>query len=199
MDTDTQINTDAVNDEVLATLFHRAAKFMMRARHHKGHAEHAQMRVLSILQNNNNAMNQRDLLEILNVRSASLSELLGKLEHRHLIERNRDAQDKRNIVIFLTEQGSEAVKAIKAVKQDSASTMFATLSQSEREQLAELLQKVNHSFEDQVTKHRAHNNGEHEHRHEHEQNHVGRHTRDDFHHMDMRRHSRGGRRDRNEE
>jgi DNA-binding MarR family transcriptional regulator len=138
--------TAVVNSENLAVLFHRAVKFMARVHHHQGHAEHAQMRVLSLLKDRH-SMNQRALQEMLNVRSASLSEILSKLEHRGFIERKRDEEDKRNSVITVTEQGSLNVAATEDIRRESAKTLFASLSEDERQQLAELLEKVVRALE----------------------------------------------------
>ncbi|MDR3358273.1 MAG: MarR family transcriptional regulator [Desulfovibrio sp.] len=132
--------------ENLTSLFYRAFKLMARAYHHHGHTEHAQMRVLALLKDRN-SMNQRDLLEMLNVRSASLSEVLGKLEHRGFIERERDEQDKRNFVITVTGQGSAAVAASEDARRKSADSPFASLSEDERQRLAELLDKVVRALE----------------------------------------------------
>jgi DNA-binding MarR family transcriptional regulator len=129
---------------LLASLFHRAARFMMRAHHHQGHAEHAQRHVLAILKRSE-PMSQRELLEMLNVRSSSLSELLGKLEQRSFIRRERDEEDKRNVIITLTAEGAAA--SAESAGQQSTDALFAALSEDEREQLAGLLRKVIASLE----------------------------------------------------
>lgn len=160
---------DTTNNEMLASLFHRAVKFMMRAHHHQGHAEHAQMRVLAILQQND-PMNQRELQKMLHVRSASLSELLGKLEARNFIARSRDDRDKRNFVISLTEEGAVVATTVNSVRQQSFDAIFTALSGSERAQLAELLRKVIASMEQHITEHHSghgHEHGDHEHGHMH--------------------------------
>lgn len=152
------MTNDGASTEMLASLFHRAAKLMMRAHHRQGHAEHAQMRVLAILKQNE-PISQRELLDILNVRSASLSELLGKLEHRNLIRRNRDGQDKRSVIITLTEQGSAAAAAAESARRQSFDAIFATLSEDERTQFAGALRKIITSMEQHLVEHHTH--GEH--------------------------------------
>ncbi|MDR3176728.1 MAG: MarR family transcriptional regulator [Desulfovibrio sp.] len=131
----------AADGETLAFLFHRAVRAMMRAHHHQGHASHAQMHVLAILRQAG-AMNQRELIRMLNVRSASLSELLGKLEGRGLITRIGDERDRRNVVVSITEQGAAAVKGAKDARQRGFDAVFGALSENERGQLAKLLRKV---------------------------------------------------------
>ncbi|MDR3088481.1 MAG: MarR family transcriptional regulator [Desulfobulbaceae bacterium] len=149
---------NTVSSENLAGLFHQALRFMMRAHHHEGHAEHAQMRVLALIKDAE-PMNQRDLLEKLHVRSASLSELLAKLERRNLISRARDERDKRNFIITLTEEGAAATLAVGPSRQRHTDAIFAALSADERGQLARLLEKVVASLEQHVSEYH-HDGGE---------------------------------------
>ena len=66
--------------------FARASRMMARSFHRRAHAHHAQEHVLSIIREQG-PMKQSALLELLDVRSSSLSEVLGKLERNGLIER----------------------------------------------------------------------------------------------------------------
>ncbi|MDR1396138.1 MAG: MarR family winged helix-turn-helix transcriptional regulator [Desulfarculales bacterium] len=175
MEADSRADADSVNNETLAVLFHRACKFMMRAHHRQGYVEHAQMRLLAIVQRNA-PMNQRELLEMLHVRSASLSELLEKLERRNFISRGYDQRDKRHVIITLTEQGAAAATAGAAAGKQSFDAIFAALSQSERRQLAGLLEKIIVSMERQVACHHSSHDyeGERGQGHSHQHGH-GRH------------------------
>ncbi|MDR2050500.1 MAG: MarR family transcriptional regulator [Deltaproteobacteria bacterium] len=121
---------------------------MARALHQRGHAEHAQLRVLALLRDRH-SMNQRELLEMLNVRSASLSEILGKLEHRGFIERGRDERDKRGFVVSVTGPGAATAAASEDLWLRSAEDLFASLSGEERRRLAELLEKLVRAWEEE--------------------------------------------------
>lgn len=125
----------------LLGLFRRAAGGMARAHHSRGHAQHAQARVLALLLERE-PMSQRDLMELLHVRSASLSELLVKLERGGFIARERSADDRRNYIITVTEQGREAAARHRAEYGENADALFAALSEEEREQLGRLLGKL---------------------------------------------------------
>jgi DNA-binding MarR family transcriptional regulator len=153
-----------VSSENLAVLFHRAVNFMVRAHHHHGHAEHAQMRVLALLRDRN-SMSQRELQEMLNVRSASLSEILGKLEHRGFIGRRHDERDKRNFIVTVTGRGSAVVAAGEDVRRKSDEALFASLSGEERQQLAELLDKIIRALEKSASGHGRHHDHGAGHRH----------------------------------
>jgi DNA-binding MarR family transcriptional regulator len=147
--------TTAASSENLAVLFHRAVRLMARAHHHHGHAEHAQMHVLALLEGRK-SLNQRALQEMLDVRSASLSEILGKLEQRGFIERERDEEDTRNFTITVTGQGSSAVAAVGDIRRKSADALFSSLSGNERQQLAELLEKVVRALEKDTSEYAGH-------------------------------------------
>ena len=144
--------TQAITSETLLALFRRAAHFMARAYHHQGHAQHAQRRVLAILKENG-PMNQRVLLDLLGVRSASLSELLSKLERGGLIAREKDEQDKRNYIISISDGGNAAMDGHESEQRDGAEAIFAPLATAERQQLGELLIKVIVALEDNFPAH----------------------------------------------
>jgi DNA-binding MarR family transcriptional regulator len=131
----------AASSETLAELFYRTVTLIARASHHHGHTEHAQMRVLALLRDRH-SMNQSELLEMFHVRSASLSEIVGKLEQRGFIERERAVQDRRNFVLTITGQGSAAATANEDARRNSMEALFASLSREERQHLAELLDKI---------------------------------------------------------
>jgi DNA-binding MarR family transcriptional regulator len=159
----------AVNNETLAALFHHAVKIIVRMHHHQGHAEHAQAHILAMLKAHG-SINQRELLEILNVRSTSLSELLGKLENRSFITRVRDEQDKRNFIITATEQGKAATEGHEDARQKSADALFASLSDEDRQKLGELLGKLIKAWEEKFSGHDSEHecdHGHHWHGHEH--------------------------------
>jgi DNA-binding MarR family transcriptional regulator len=159
----------SVTNETLAALFHRAVKLMVRMHHHQGHAGHAQAHILAMLKAHG-SINQRELLEMHNVRSTSLSELLGKLENRGFITRARDEQDKRNFIITATEQGKAATEVHEDARQKNADALFASLSDEDRQKLGELLGKLVNAWEEKFagldSQHEC-GHGRHIHGHEH--------------------------------
>ncbi|MDR3320242.1 MAG: MarR family transcriptional regulator [Desulfovibrio sp.] len=159
-----------VHNETLTVLFHHAVKIMVRIYHHQGHAEHAQTHILAILKAHG-SINQRELLEMLNVRSTSLSELLDKLEHRGFITRARDERDKRNFIITATEQGKATTEGHEDARQKNADALFASLSDEDRQKLGELLGKLVNAWRKKFSGHDSkHECGHNHHRpwHEHE-------------------------------
>jgi DNA-binding MarR family transcriptional regulator len=141
--------SEPVSNEQLLLLFHRAAKWMFRGHHHghrhhdsaEGYARHAQGRVLSILAERE-SMSQRELLDRLHVRSASLSELLIKLEKHGHIARQRDEKDKRGFLLRLIDSGRAALTEHRRQHMESAAHLFSVLNETERETLFVLFNRL---------------------------------------------------------
>lgn len=99
-----------------------------------------QNRVLHIIADNN-GLNQKELAELLDIRSASMSELLNKLERSNLITREKDETDKRVTHVFLSDDGRELVNS--SQNQDNfAETLFGGLSDSEKCSFYTILKKL---------------------------------------------------------
>lgn len=116
--------------------------------HHPHNGMHpGQWRILSILAENG-AMTQRDLLDVVQIRAASLSELLSKLEAKEFVTRIKDEDDKRSISIEVTEQGKKVINENESYQQETVAELFSLLTVSEQEQLVELLEKLVRSWHD---------------------------------------------------
>lgn len=83
---------------------------------------------------------QRELLELLNMRPQSLGDLLRKLEQKGYITRTPSEEDKRVMVIRLTEKGRSA--EIQDDKQLGFETLFDCLSEEEQDRLSEYLRRI---------------------------------------------------------
>jgi DNA-binding MarR family transcriptional regulator len=143
---ETHDNPESCSDERLLHLFRRAAKWLGRGRHHRDAGRHAQGHVLSILGESGN-LSQRELLEQLHVRSASLSELLIKLEKNGAIVRRRSEKDRRNFLLQLTERGRLELAEHHRHRRRSAEHLFSALTDAERESLAALLTRLVEAWE----------------------------------------------------
>ena len=103
--------------------------------HHGGSAS-GQGRVLRLL-SRAESMPQQELLMHLHIQPGSLSELIGKLEAKGLILRERDEQDRRKATIRITEAGRAA-----AQESQAGEDPFAVLTPEEQETLRALLTKL---------------------------------------------------------
>ncbi|KAB1443193.1 MarR family winged helix-turn-helix transcriptional regulator [Pseudodesulfovibrio senegalensis] len=146
------------DSQELVSLFRHASRLMARADHAcprdgrgwRGRgapqAHHAQGRVLAII-HDKGPISQGELLEMLDIRSSSLSELLGKLQSKGLIERERNEADRRSFTIRATALADELMQAQGDADGDVSRLMFSLLDPEEREILHGLLLKVVRSMQ----------------------------------------------------
>lgn len=87
-------------------------------------------------------LTQRQLSEMTQRRSATLSEQLDGMEKAGLIVRNKNASDKRNIDVVLTEEGEKIAKKADRTRTKTAHSLFAILSHDEKLHLLETLARL---------------------------------------------------------
>ena len=109
-----------------------------------GSPARGQGRVLSILRMQP-TISQKQLSYLLDMRQQSLSELVAKLEKSGLIERAQSEDDRRAVIIALTEKGREAASGADASIEDDGP--FGSLTDDEKAQLARLMDKVIEALE----------------------------------------------------
>lgn len=102
----------------------------------------SQKRILIIL-NETGSMTQANLTKRLGIQPGSASEVIRKLEAAGYIERKQNEKDKRTTDLFLTDIGKKMAE--EAVKQriQRHQDMFACLTDSEKEHLVFLSEKLN--------------------------------------------------------
>lgn len=126
------------DEDSLSGLMHGCGHFL----HHRSSGGGGQEGILSILAEKE-SMSQKELQEILKIQPGSLSEILAKLEHKGLIERERDESDKRKSVIRLTGAGKDATgKADKSASRMDEKELFSVLTEEEQSELKRLLKKL---------------------------------------------------------
>lgn len=126
----------------LLALFHRCNHLLGRGRQ----SGQSQGRILMILHQMGGATSQKELQEILQIRAASLSELLSKLEKNALITRSKEETDRRSSLIQLTEGGKAHIIDHAEARQRAAQTLFQCLTSEEQLQLAQLLTKLSQDW-----------------------------------------------------
>ena len=102
----------------------------------------SQQRVLIVLHEMGGAVTQRMLTERLQIQSGSASEVIGKLESAGYIVRTVSEADRRNVEVSLTEKGREAAEEAKRQRELRHEEMFLCLSETEKEELLLLLEKL---------------------------------------------------------
>lgn len=83
---------------------------------------------------------------MLHIKSGSISEILGKMETGHLIQRTRDTADKRKVLVSLTEQGQEYVERLISEYEKENEALFDCLNEEECRRLMEILIKLYDSW-----------------------------------------------------
>ena len=134
------VKDDKGVDEKLYALFLHCSHALSRGHHH-GHGMHpSQGRILSILAKSGE-MAQKDLLDMLKIRPASLSELLGKLEAKGFITRTKE-ENKRVVRVDLTDLGEAAIDEVVNGQKDRSKELFAALSVEKKQELVESLETL---------------------------------------------------------
>jgi Transcriptional regulators len=147
----------------LIALFRLTTRLMARSFHRgQGHAHHAQEKILHILKQSG-PLPQSELLDILDIRSASLSELLSKLENTGMVTREKNEADRRSFVISLTPLAQTEIDASFQDMRSKAQELLSCLSESECRQLSEILNNLSRSLKknDQEDFHGRHGFGRH--------------------------------------
>jgi DNA-binding MarR family transcriptional regulator len=92
-------------DDAIVANLERLVRHLNRRPSHR----RSQLRILGILKEKG-ALAQNELTELLNVRSASASDILKKLELRGWISRKELEEDKRTLLIEITDEGQKVLE-----------------------------------------------------------------------------------------
>lgn len=125
----------AFDEDNLESLMRACGHFL----YHRGQRGGGQGGILSIL-NKKDHISQKELQDMLRIQPGSLSEILMKLEQKGLIVREKDAQDRRKSILYLTEAGKAAIKEQRPRMEEQQ--LFDALNDEEKEQLKGLLKKL---------------------------------------------------------
>jgi len=117
--------------------FNKCAHYL----HHRKGVKQGRSKVLNILKKEKK-LTQRELQEKLEIRSASLSELLSKMEASGVIARTQNEADKRTVDVVLTEKGEKACKEQAGGFLAASQELFGGLTDEEQEQLQSILAKL---------------------------------------------------------
>ncbi len=123
---------------------HTAARLMRRnfdrrAREHE--LSRARWQVMWVLAREQ-GLKQAELAERLDMAPISLGRQLDNLEQEGLVERRRDACDRRCFRIHLTDAAQPALKVLKALADQTRAEALAGLSKDEVAQLQNLLSRI---------------------------------------------------------
>ena len=132
-----QANTEGEKNRALLSQLEMCCHFL----HHRRGGRHGQARLLRLLLERGQ-LTQRELQEMLHIQSGSISELVGKLEGGGLILRDRLEEDRRQVILQISEKGRQALAQHEQENSLQESQLFTVLSSKEQQQLFELLDKL---------------------------------------------------------
>ncbi len=98
-------------------------------------------RILTLL-DEEGPVSQNTLAARLEIRPQSVSELLVKLEKDGYIVRTQNEQDKREILVSLSETGKQRADEVKGMQQQQTAEFLAPLDEEEKQTLFALLTKL---------------------------------------------------------
>lgn len=134
-------------NEKLLTQLHQCTILM----HRRGHCdvrerkenlpERGQGRLLVLLLERD-GMSHKDIVEALDIRPSSESELVAKLESAGYVTKSVNEEDKRVSNVFLTDKGREIAQQFADSMGERLDGIFAPLDEAERETLSGLLEKL---------------------------------------------------------
>jgi DNA-binding MarR family transcriptional regulator len=84
------------------------------------------------------------------VTSPTVTQLIKGLEANGLIERNIDPEDRRSVGIKLTEKGEMITQQAAAAFEEDTNGLIEYLGEEQSNQLAELLMKAYHYYEEKA-------------------------------------------------
>lgn len=99
-------------------------------------------RLFEILTNEENGLVQTKLASMLNIRPQSLSELLTHLESDGFIQREQSADDKRQILVRITDAGREHHAQMRENHLKNAKQLLSPLNDEEKSTFIRLLDKI---------------------------------------------------------
>ena len=116
---------------------HRAGHFL----HFKAKGRRMRRLTLQLL-SEKGPLPQKQVQEILQIKSGSVSEMLLKMEKEHLVEKVRDEHDRRSFLLQATDEGRAEALRLQAVYEKKMSRMMDCFSEEELEELCTSLEKL---------------------------------------------------------
>ena len=109
--------------------------------YHRRGGRRGQNRILGMLYREGE-MTQKEVQNRLDIQSGSISEIVRKLEAKGLVKRKKHKDDKRNVVLTITDEGKEFYNENQRIKKQQEAVIFNALSHDERRELKSLLDKL---------------------------------------------------------
>ncbi len=103
--------------------------------------------IICLLAKHGGKMSQLELSTYFDLKPGSLSEILSKIERKGLIERTRNPEDRRQLLIRLTPEGTEKAARDQEARIRFRERAFSALTPEEQLQLADMLDRIHETWE----------------------------------------------------
>jgi len=110
---------------------------------------HAQGRLLGLVYDCD-GLSLSAIVDQMDIRPSSASELVSKLEQQGYVRRETNADDKRVTNIFITEAGRAHYESFASVRADRSAELFGGLTAEEQQELSALLDKLAASLKEKL-------------------------------------------------
>ncbi len=98
--------------------------------------------IICALRKRGGEMPQRELMNMFDLKAGSLSEVLAKVERDGLIERTRDPQDRRQLIVRLTAEGEAQADLEQARRERFRANALTCLTADEKSQFEDMLARI---------------------------------------------------------
>lgn len=126
-----------MEDKELLRIMEKCGHFL----YHRRGGKRGQIKTLRLIAERGE-ITQKELLEILILKSGSVSEIVKKLENQGFITKKKDNNDKRKIKISITDKGRYFLDTQLAINVEQEKVLFTSLSDEEQKELIKLLSKL---------------------------------------------------------
>ena len=109
---------------------------------HGGPRRMSRERLLSIISEFPEGVNQKQLAEAAGINASSTSEVVSRLEDDGYLLRQIDPSDKRATILKLTEMGQVRAQEVKDEREGFLDQLFAKLTEQEKQTLSDILDKL---------------------------------------------------------
>lgn len=103
--------------------------------------------ICSILMNNEECYTATDLIQMTGLLKSQMNKIMSQLEEKKVIERVRLKEDKRKMVIFLTDYGKSLYKSEHQIVLEIGNHITQQLGNEKSEQLVSLMKEALESIE----------------------------------------------------
>lgn len=128
----------------------KLVRMMKRRERPEGGRSRGMLRMLSVL-GRNPGISPKELAERLEIRPASLSERIARMESEALVRRDAHPSDQRRAQLFIMPAGEKMLMEAKAVREEDRRLVSEVLSEDEQKMFCDISEKLISELEKQDT------------------------------------------------